>query len=1000
MNTFFKFCLFILLFSIQIFSQEGTVKWEYNCGNYQTLSPILDTNGNLYLCSLDEGFFVLDSDGNKIYSSENMESYQNLLIGNNETIYIVNGYDILALNTDFTEKWSFHTNSMILSTLAQSNDGTLYFGSTNGNIYAINSDGSLKWDKTTNYVNLTSFVIGTDGSIYCISENYLLLAFNSDGNEKWSFSNQGKLLTPAIGKDGTLYVGSFNNYLYALNPDGSIKWSYFIEQGIFIPPVIDLEGSVYFVDRAKGLLNVLNNNGLLKWTFETDGIIQNQITLGSDSTIYFGSSKNILYALNPDGSTRWTFEADSSIISSPLIGDNGTLYFRTLSNTNYALSSSSKGLLASNWPTFMRNNQNTGCGELINNPKAILTQDTILVKNGEEFTLDGRSSINSNGGELSYLWRIVQQPQGSSIKLVDSTSSTINVSFTNKKYGNYLVGLTVSDNQNHKSSETITLFYNNLEWKYETGLKVVTAPVINNDNSITYFGGNGSYPDERIITLNEDGTVKWTKNVGGFVTASAAIGHDGTIFFGTNDNNLYALNQDGTEKWSYLTRGNIETSPLVGPDSLIYFGSNDKNFYCLTSDGNLKWQSPILHNLESTPALAKDGSIYFSCKNDKLYALSSDGSLKWNKGIKEFVSFSHPPTIGADGTIYYCLKYVYNRNSYNKLIALNPDGTLYWDYAFYLDSFTMPVIAADGTLYIGIFNNNFTGRLLSLNPDGTTRWVFDTERFIKTPPVIDEEGNIYFGTVDGIFYSINPQGEELFSYQTEGEISTSAAINNKGLLVFITSEGIVHALQTNTQSRGQWPEYQFNSQNTGSVPLQSLIADFTVDTTGGTLPFPAKFQDTSKGTVKSWLWDFGDGFSSRLQNPSHTFEKTDTFTVSLEISGLDNIDSMVKKKLIVVNTTTGLDDNTLLPKSFGLYQNYPNPFNPVTHISFDLPKSEFVELSIYNSNGQLVKVLLSCYKHGGHYKTHWDATNYSNGLYFVKIKAGDFLDVKKMILLK
>jgi photosystem II stability/assembly factor-like uncharacterized protein len=89
-----------------------------------------------------------------------------------------------------------------------------------------------------------------------------------------------------------------------------------------------------------------------------------------------------------------------------------------------------------------------------------------------------------------------------------------------------------------------------------------------------------------------------------------------------------------------------------------------------------------------------------------------------------------------------------------------------------------------------------------------------------------------------------------------------------------------------------------------------------------------------------------------------------------------------------------------IPKLSSLSQNYPNPFNPTTNIIFDLPKSGFTKISVYDAIGRLITTLLNQDLRAGSYKVDWDASNYPSGVYFYKLEAGDFTETKKMILLK
>ncbi len=91
---------------------------------------------------------------------------------------------------------------------------------------------------------------------------------------------------------------------------------------------------------------------------------------------------------------------------------------------------------------------------------------------------------------------------------------------------------------------------------------------------------------------------------------------------------------------------------------------------------------------------------------------------------------------------------------------------------------------------------------------------------------------------------------------------------------------------------------------------------------------------------------------------------------------------------------------TNFPDIFCLSQNYPNPFNPVTNIKFDIPKSSFVSLKIYDVTGREVATLINDILNAGIYNVDWNGSSYSSGVYFYKLEVNGFSDTKKMILVK
>jgi hypothetical protein len=86
--------------------------------------------------------------------------------------------------------------------------------------------------------------------------------------------------------------------------------------------------------------------------------------------------------------------------------------------------------------------------------------------------------------------------------------------------------------------------------------------------------------------------------------------------------------------------------------------------------------------------------------------------------------------------------------------------------------------------------------------------------------------------------------------------------------------------------------------------------------------------------------------------------------------------------------------------SFYLDQNYPNPFNPSTTIAYSLPEASNVKLSVFNALGQQVKIVENVYKNAGNYKVILNANDLNSGIYFYKIEAGQFSQIRKMILIK
>ncbi len=99
--------------------------------------------------------------------------------------------------------------------------------------------------------------------------------------------------------------------------------------------------------------------------------------------------------------------------------------------------------------------------------------------------------------------------------------------------------------------------------------------------------------------------------------------------------------------------------------------------------------------------------------------------------------------------------------------------------------------------------------------------------------------------------------------------------------------------------------------------------------------------------------------------------------------------------------TTGIvDEEVNVPLKFSLDQNYPNPFNPVTKIRYEIPKQSRVTIYVFDILGRIVATLLDGKQPAGKYELEWRAAGIASGIYFYSMKAGDFSDTKKLILLR
>ncbi len=121
---------------------------------------------------------------------------------------------------------------------------------------------------------------------------------------------------------------------------------------------------------------------------------------------------------------------------------------------------------------------------------------------------------------------------------------------------------------------------------------------------------------------------------------------------------------------------------------------------------------------------------------------------------------------------------------------------------------------------------------------------------------------------------------------------------------------------------------------------------------------------------------------------------------TLIVTAVDDSNAVFSDTFFVeVLNITALKDLTI-PEKFSLQQNYPNPFNPITIINYQLSKSSYVELTIYNLLGQKVATLVDKQQAVGKHNVKWDAAGFASGIYYYIIDTGEYRQMKKMVLLK
>lgn len=195
---------------------------------------------------------------------------------------------------------------------------------------------------------------------------------------------------------------------------------------------------------------------------------------------------------------------------------------------------------------------------------------------------------------------------------------------------------------------------------------------------------------------------------------------------------------------------------------------------------------------------------------------------------------------------------------------------------------------------------------------------------------------------------------------------------------------------------GGWHASTILRSNDGGENWDNLLSGGT-----GVRLFSGSFLDEEKGYACGRY-----GTVMKTDNSGETWNVEAT-NVTSHLNGIQYVNEQTAYSVgdngVIISTVSVIGINQIssnVPEKFLLEQNYPNPFNPVTKIRFAVPKSSYVNISVYNMLGEKVNELVAQDLSPGSYETDMDASALSSGTYFYAITAGDFRETKKMILVK
>jgi photosystem II stability/assembly factor-like uncharacterized protein len=391
------------------------------------------------------------------------------------------------------------------------------------------------------------------------------------------------------------------------------------------------------------------------------------------------------------------------------------------------------------------------------------------------------------------------------------------------------------------------------------------------------------------------------------------------------------------------------------------------NFSLLTKKSDAQWVQLQQIGIGDIRAMAVSGNNIFAGTSDAGVFRSTNNGTNW----------THVPVDGWVSALAVQNNYIFAGTMTQVYISTN-DGTSWTQTSLNQNAYSFAISG----------NNIFAGSYLGvyLSSDNGTNW---TQTALNNQQVwaLDTLGNnIFAGTGNGILLTTNNGANWTQTSLNDQDIRSFAIRGNN---IFAGSQGPDFGVYVSTNNGTSWTHTPLYS-NTGAMTSSGN------NVFAGTANYPA-------GTGGIWLTT-NNGANWTLKNEGFIITSYSSNVMSLLVTNNDIFagtwgNSIWRRSLSDIITSTKISNNEI-PENFKLEQNYPNPFNPSTNIIYNLAKSGFVKIVVFDALGREVQTLVNENKPAGVYKTTFNALSVQSGVYFYKLMIGDYSDVKKMVVIK
>ncbi len=463
----------------------------------------------------------------------------------------------------------------------------------------------------------------------------------------------------------------------------------------------------------------------------------------------------------------------------------------------------------------------------------------------------------------------------------------------------------------------------------------------------------------------------------------------------TKDSVFFAGNGVQTYTSGSLNNGNninwvVQSGSVVDIDTSTFQGSASS--FTLNSGGSVKTSSPLglngnikvggIINLSAganyefyAPTAQTTGALIPSTVNNLTFSNTQTDTLA------KSVTVTGTATIGSGATVVETPgKYILGTATTTQPVGINAVSNI-GGLGIGLSAGTDNLSSVTITRVAGPTGAIVVGASSSINRNWTLSSV--------NPPSAGRDLTLTWDALDN-------NGKDLSTSQVYNSTNGGTLWNPSGIP---QNTSATQSVTFNTSSFSKW------TVSDAANPLPVELTSFTAKISGNSvnLVWHTATELNNNGfdverNFNSSSWEKisfikGAGNSSFIKNYSFADSKlSKTGNYSYRLKQIDNTGSFKYSNIVEVNY--------IAPAVFSLSQNYPNPFNPNTIIEYSLPKSSFVNLVVYNAIGQSVKILENGFKDAGYYNLSFNASDLPSGIYIYRIDAGQFSQIRKMMLVK